>query len=81
MIRYLIEYPEYFDPETIDIMIPALDEALERFQAGGAQFDGQAEAARNALAKHIVDLAREGERDRQFLIEGALLRLKLSGGD
>ena len=77
MIRYLSENPEYFDPETIDVMIRALDEAWERVQANGAPLDGQAGAARNALAKLIVDLSRQGERDRQILIESALLQLKL----
>ena len=51
-------------------MIRALDEAWERFQGTGVQL---------ALAKQIVDMARQGERDRQrlMLIEGALFRLKL----
>ncbi len=30
MIRHLSENPEYFDPETLDVMIRALDEAWER---------------------------------------------------
>jgi hypothetical protein len=30
-----------------------------------------------ALAKHIVDMAKQGERDRSRLIEGALARLRL----
>ena len=77
MIRYLSENPEYFDPETIDVMIRALDEAWERFQASGVRLDGLAGAARTALAKQIVDMARQGERDRERLIEGALIRLKL----
>jgi hypothetical protein len=78
MLRYLSENPEYFDPETLDVMIRALDEAWERFQSSGVRLDSsQAGAARTALAKHIVDMARQGERDRERLIEGALLRLKL----
>jgi hypothetical protein len=62
-------------------MVRALDEAWERLQASGGQLGGRAAGARTALAKHIVDLAREGERDRQFLVEGALLRRRLSEGD
>ena len=77
MIRYLSENPEYFDPETLDVMIRALDEAWERAQGSGGRLDGQAGAARDVLAKHIVDMARQGERDRQQLIEGALIRLRL----
>ena len=77
MIRYRSENPEYFDPETLDVLIRALDEAWERAQASGARLDGLAGPARDVLAKHIVDMARQGERDRQCLIERALLRLKL----
>ena len=77
MIRYLSENPEYFDPETLDVMIRALDEAWERFEGSEGRLDGLAGAARDVLAKHIVDMARQGERDRERLIEGALLRLKL----
>jgi hypothetical protein len=76
MLRYLSEQPAYFDPETLDVMIQAMDEAWEHFQDSGVQPNHLA-AARTALAKAIVDMARQGERDRQRLIEGALLRLKL----
>jgi hypothetical protein len=61
MLRYLSEQPEYFDPETLDVMIRALDEAWERFQGSGVQPD-HSTAARTALAKAIVDMARQGER-------------------
>ena len=36
-----------------------------------------ADAIRTILAKHIIAMAEEGERDRQRLIQGALARLKL----
>jgi hypothetical protein len=77
MIRYLSENPEYFDPDTLDVLIRAFDQAWERFQSNGVPLDSRAGTACTALAKHIVDMARQGERDRQFLIESALLRLKL----
>jgi hypothetical protein len=77
MIRYLSENPEFFDPETLGVLIRALDEAWERFQGSGGRLDGRAGAARTVLAKHIVEMAREGERDRQRLVESALLRLRL----
>jgi hypothetical protein len=76
MIRHLSENPEYFDPETLDVMIRALDEAWERFQGSGGRL-GHSGTARTVLAKHIVEMARQGERDRERLVEGALLRLKL----
>ena len=42
----------------------------------GTRYDGRDEAARNALAQHIVDLALQGERDRQRLIDSAIARFK-----
>src|SRR5437588_9371734 len=77
MLQYLRNSPGVFSPETVDVMAGALDEAWELFKSGWAQIDDQAEVARTALAKHIVDMVKQGERDRQRLIEGALLRLKL----
>jgi hypothetical protein len=77
MLQYLRNSPGVFSPETVDVMASALDEAWEVFKTGGAQIDGQAEVVRTALAQHIVDMVKQGERDRQRLIEGALLRLRL----
>jgi hypothetical protein len=77
--QYLMDHPGAFDPETISILIGALDDAWQMVGADKPAFrmDGHPEAARNALAKHIADMAKQGERDRQRLIEGALARLKL----
>jgi hypothetical protein len=79
MLRYLKDDPAAFDPEAISILSGALDDAWQVVEANKAalRMDGHPEAARNALAKHIVDMAKQGERDRQRLIEGALARLKL----
>jgi hypothetical protein len=79
MLRYLEEHPAAFDPETVRILSTALDDAWQAVQANKAAFkvDGHPEGARDALAKHIVDMAKQGERDPQRLIEGALTRLKL----
>jgi len=77
MLQYLRNSPGVFSPETVDVMAGALDEAWQLFKTSGAQIDGQAEVARTALAQHIIDMVKQGERDRQRLIEGALLRLKL----
>jgi hypothetical protein len=79
MIRYLIAHPEVFDPETVSILSAALDSAWEKARANqiANNSDGNAEAARDLLAKHIVDMAKQGERDHQRLIDGALDRLKL----
>ena len=39
--------------------------------------NGSGDAIRTILAKHIIAMAQQGERDPQRLIEGALTRLKL----
>ena len=77
MLVYLTKNPQAFDPETVTLLSDALDKAWENVQASGARFEGNAEDARNALAKHIVDLALLGERNSQRLIDGALAQFKL----
>ena len=56
-----------FDPETIGILVAALDDAWERVESHDAAY-------REALAKCIVDAARNGERDRRRLGNSALRR-------
>jgi hypothetical protein len=77
MLVYLTKNPQAFDPETVTLLSDALDKAWENVQASGARFEGNAEDARNALAKLIVDLALLGERNSQRLIDGALARFEL----
>jgi hypothetical protein len=82
MIKFLRENPPHtaFDPDTISILSSALDEAWEFAKASNEEafkIDGNAAAARTALAKHILEMARQGERDRQRLIFAALAQLKL----
>jgi len=79
MIRYLQANPEAFSPETIRILSDALDEAWRQVEIDKITYkvDGNAEGARQALAKHMVEMAKRGELDRQLLVQGALDRLKL----
>jgi hypothetical protein len=79
MIRYLKDHPTGSTPDTISILSGALDDAWQVVEANKTVFriDGHADGARQTLAKYIVDMAKQGERDRQRLIEGALVRLKL----
>jgi len=79
MLRYLKDNPAAFDSDTISILSGALDDAWQVVEANKPAFkvDGNADGARQTLAKHIVDMAKQGERDRQRLIEDALARLKL----
>jgi len=79
MLRYLKDHPAVFDPDTIRLLSGALDDAWQFVEANKATFkvDGHAEEARTALAKHIVEMAKNGERNRLRLIEGALTQLML----
>ena len=79
MLRYLKDEPAAFDPNTIRILSRALDDAWQAVQANKTTFkmDDHRNGAREALAKHIVDMAKKGERNPQRLIEGALSRLRL----
>lgn len=70
-----IQDNEEFDPETLNILGSALDEAWQRVKRD--HLNGSAYAARTVLAQHIFALAKKGERDPQVLINGALMRLKL----
>ena len=51
-----------FDPETIAVLTAAYQNAIK----------GQSAAVREIIAKHIIALASEGERDPHKLCEGAL---------
>jgi hypothetical protein len=76
--QYLRDHPEGFDAETIDILVSALDEGRNVVEANKAAYkiEGHAAGTRAALAMAIVDMAKQGELDRQRLIEGALAELK-----
>lgn len=85
MQRYLQSDPKAagtFDPETVHILTDALDEAWRSLQTGGTNFrsPGQAEAAREGLARRIMEMAKLGERDRLRLRDDALQYLAQSNG-
>jgi hypothetical protein len=70
--------PDRVRTRARSILSGALDDAWQVVEANRTAFrmDGHPEeGARNALAKHIVDMAQQGERDRQRLMEGALAAL------
>ena len=52
-----------FGPETISILDRALDGAWQSLE-NKSQLNDNLESARTVLAKHIVDMAKNGERDR-----------------
>ena len=73
----LNEQPDvHFNPDTLHVLAGALDDAWLRVDAG-AYLNGSADAARTVLAKHIIAMATQGERNRQRLTDGALRRLAL----
>ena len=68
---HLNEQTGAFDPEALDILGSAMDEAWRRVKL--THLNGSANAARSVLAEHIFAMARQGERNPQRLIEGALI--------
>ena len=77
MVQYFSEHLEAFDPTTIRILIDVLESAWQRVQASTLSSGLSADDARPSLIKHIVDIANTGERDRQHLVDGALVRFCL----
>jgi len=79
MIRHIRDEPAAFSPDVIRILSGALDAAWLSACAARSGFaiEGHATAVRDLLARHIVDLAKKGERDRDRLVESALYRLRL----
>ena len=67
---HLNEQTGAFEP-TLHILGGAMDEAWRRVKL--THLNGSANAARTVLAEHIFAMARQGERDPQRLIEGALI--------
>ena len=66
-----------FDPEAVQILAGAFDDAWKAVLASDAPFTEyqNRKAAREIIAKHIIQQARLGERDRKKLTESALREL------
>jgi hypothetical protein len=64
-----------FDPETINTLAAALDRAC-RLAAAEAREQFDPDSARSILAARIMDMARDGERDRARLALGAICHLR-----
>ncbi len=63
-----------FDPEAIEILSAAFDDAWAQLKASNSEFARPAyeRGAREILAKCIIETAQRGERDRRKLCESAL---------
>jgi hypothetical protein len=66
-----------FDPEAVEILSGAYEDAWEKLKQSGSSFTRPAyeRGAREILAKYIIEMAQRGERDRRQLSEAALTYL------
>jgi hypothetical protein len=72
----LLKHTE-FDDETTRLLTMAFNEVWEIIQAAGGPLvaNDRAAVTRILLGQHLIDRARQGERDLDRLIDGALARL------
>jgi hypothetical protein len=73
----VVEFPRgaiVFDPEAIKIVAQALDDAWDEIEKSGSEFarPAYANATREEIAKHMLEVAGRGERDRHILAEDAV---------
>jgi hypothetical protein len=63
-----------FDPEFVQVLASALDDAWDKVQKSGSVFARPAysRAMREVIAKRIVEMAQHGTKDRQELADGAV---------
>lgn len=71
------EHPA-FDPEAVLFLVDAFNDAWAIVRESGGVSDDNAEAARLALAKRIVELAEHGQYDRHSLRDTAVASLSYS---
>jgi hypothetical protein len=64
-----------FDPETIRILSVAFEDACQSLSGDRIVLGPDTDAMRDALARSIIDVAADGERDRCRLRDEALARL------
>jgi hypothetical protein len=64
----------FFDPETIQVLASALDDAWDRIEKSGSRFarPAYARAMREVLAKRIIESAQRGEMDKLKLAADAV---------
>ena len=63
-----------FDPESIQVLASALDDAWDRIEKSGSRFAGPAytRAMREVIAKRIIEMAQRGAKDPQTLADDAV---------
>jgi hypothetical protein len=83
MLGHLNSHEGVFNPEEVSILTTVFDETWKAAREDGAApaLNGQAEAAREMLARRIIALALLGERDPSRLRDQALLYLAQNGAE
>ncbi len=66
-----------FDPEAVEILSGAFEDAWQKLKQSGSTFTRPAyeRGAREVLAKYIIEMAQRGERDSHQLSEAAVTYL------
>lgn len=69
-----------FDPDTIGILTSAFETACQSLETSDATVSkgGNAVAAREFLAKRIIEMGQRGERNEERLVPDALAHLATS---
>ncbi len=69
-----------FEPETIEILVSVFETAWQKVELSGSKLASPAyqRAAREILAKRIIEMAQRGERDPKELADDAVAYLQRS---
>lgn len=69
-----------FDPEVIETLAAAFEEAWQKIERSGSTFASPRyrRAAQEIVARRIIEMAQNGEREPAFLAEDAVAYLALS---
>jgi hypothetical protein len=72
-----------FEPEIIQLLASAFDDAWDRIEKSGSRFarPGYSRAMREVIAKRIVEMAQQGVTDPQALAEDAAQFLRANYKD
>lgn len=72
-----------FDPEIIQMLASAFDDAWDRLEKSGSRFarPGYSRAMREVIAKRIVEMAQQAVTDPQVLAEDAVRFVRASYKD
>jgi hypothetical protein len=73
ILKY-IQPKTVFDPECIQVLATAFDDAWYRIQEAGSRFarPGYARAMREVIAKRIIETAQRGVKDPSALADDAV---------